>query len=326
MSDDEDGDTGFRVDGPQRAEHVGGGRAVKLAGGFVREQYLRPVRYRDGDRGALLLTAGHLPRCAIGAMRHAEYLEQLGGTAAPVPPAGPAESHGQGHVLLASQVRQQVSRRLLPDEADGLPPVGEPLPCAHPGQISLGDAHRARGRCVEARQDIHQRRLTTPRRPDKRCQLALGDQQVEALQRLDLDAVGRVYAHKPVAHNQGVLAVSGSRRRSLRAWSCGSRCHLSLTSGIHHPSAPSARPTLRRPANAVCTASVASPSMTRPTAGTSRVTDSARTGTGAADPVKTERSIAGPMSGARTHAQIAPPAAAASIAGTASAATSTWRC
>ena len=45
------------------------------------------------------------------------------------------QPHGQFHVLLRGQVRQQVAGGLLPDEADHPAPVGQPLPGVHRRQV-----------------------------------------------------------------------------------------------------------------------------------------------------------------------------------------------
>jgi hypothetical protein len=108
----------------------------------------------------------------------------------------------QLHVLLRGQVGQQVARGLLPDEAHHLPPVGQPLPRAHRGQVVARHPDRAGGGRVQTGQDVHQGGLAAARRPDQRDDLALGHQEIEPLQGLDLDPGRDVDADQAVAHDQ----------------------------------------------------------------------------------------------------------------------------
>ena len=199
----------------QRAEYVHGGRAVELTGRLVGQQQFRPVRQRGRDRRPLLLPARHLVRPAIGARRHSEHRQQLRGPGRALPPAGSPQPHRQDHVLPGRQVRQQVARRLLPDEAHDIAPVAEPLARGHAGQVVTGDPHRAGGRRVQPGQDVHQRRLPAARRAHDRGQLALVDQQVKALQGLHLDALERVDPHQPVTDHQSAGAVRGAGQLGL---------------------------------------------------------------------------------------------------------------
>ena len=86
---------------------------------------------------------------------------------------GAGQPHRQMHVLRGGQVRQQVARGLLPDEADDRAAVAEPLPRGHErAEVVPGDPHAARGRRVETGEDVHQRGLAAARRADQRGQLA----------------------------------------------------------------------------------------------------------------------------------------------------------
>ena len=115
----------------QRAEHVRRGGRVQLAGRLVGQQQPGPVGQRGRDGRPLLLPTRHLARLAVGAVPHAERVEQFGQllppALLPAPLSWPAAS-ARDHVLPCGQVRQQVPRRLLPDEAHGAAPVGQPLP------------------------------------------------------------------------------------------------------------------------------------------------------------------------------------------------------
>ena len=104
---------------------------------------------------------------------------------------------------------EQVAGGLLPEEAHHGAPVAEPVAGGHRGQVVPGHPGPARRRAVQPGQDVHQGGLAAAGRAHDRGQLALGDQQVQSLQRLHLDPLGGVDADQPVAHDQGTLAVGG---------------------------------------------------------------------------------------------------------------------
>ena len=209
VGDHQHRDAEFGVGGLQGGEDVLGGGRVQLAGGLVGQQHLRLVRQCGGDGGPLLLTAGQAVRCPVGAVRDAEGLEQEAGPAQPLPAAKPAEPHRQQHVLPGRQVGQQVPRRLLPDEADGAPPVGQPLFGRHRAQVVVGHPHLPRRRRVQPGEDVHQRGFAAARRADQRGQLSVCDQQVQPLQSLHFDAVPGVDPDQPVTDDHRVCAGEG---------------------------------------------------------------------------------------------------------------------
>ncbi len=88
----------------QRREHLPRGGAVQLAGRLVGEQHPRAVGQRGGDRGALLLAAGHLGRLAPGAVRHAQHVQQLAGRAGPAA-AARTPANRMGMITFCSAVR-----------------------------------------------------------------------------------------------------------------------------------------------------------------------------------------------------------------------------
>jgi hypothetical protein len=156
VRDHHDGDPELGVDRPQRAEHLVGGGLVELAGRLVGEQHLRVVGQGHRDGTALLLTAAHLGRPAVPHAGHPDQLEQLV-RALPAAPAG--QPHRQLDVLPCGQVRQQVARRLLPDEPDGRAAIGRALPLADLRQAPAGHHHLPGGGRIEPAQDVEQGRL-----------------------------------------------------------------------------------------------------------------------------------------------------------------------
>jgi hypothetical protein len=77
VGDDEHGHAQLGVSRLQAAEHIAGRGTVQLAGRLVGQQQERGVGQRGGDRGALLLAAGHLVGPPVGAVRDAQRAQQL---------------------------------------------------------------------------------------------------------------------------------------------------------------------------------------------------------------------------------------------------------
>jgi hypothetical protein len=82
VSDDQHGHAELDVGLLQRAEHLGRGGRVQLAGGLVGQQYLGLVGERHRDGGPLLLAAGHLVGPVMQDLAEAQQLEQLHGALA----------------------------------------------------------------------------------------------------------------------------------------------------------------------------------------------------------------------------------------------------
>ena len=123
-----------------------------------------PGRWRPaGARRRTARPAGGRMRCA-----EADPLERA---AAPAPGARPqrhaAVEQAGGHVVERGQPVEQVE--LLEHEADAPAPQRRQLAVARGAPTSCaGDAHRARRRPVERADEVEQRRLARPGRPDDR--------------------------------------------------------------------------------------------------------------------------------------------------------------
>jgi hypothetical protein len=131
------------------------GRGVEVSGRLVRkhDRRLRDERAADGD--TLLLPAGKLGRPVRAPLREAEVSEQL------VDPRAvrmhTRDRERQRHVLFGGEHRQEVEE--LEDEADVLAAQLRQARVVEIGDVDPFDGDRAGGRLVEARQDVHQRRL-----------------------------------------------------------------------------------------------------------------------------------------------------------------------
>ena len=133
------------------------------------------------------------------------------------PPALPAvEHHRQLHVVDRRQVREQVPPGLLPDEPDG--PTAEPraVRVAHPAEVVARHDGPARGRDIHAAEDGEQRRLAAPRCADDGDHLAAVDEEVEALERDDLELGQLEDADETVADDDGPVPIPEARSRAER--------------------------------------------------------------------------------------------------------------
>ena len=95
------------------------GSSASSTGGLVGE--------RDRDRDALLLAAGEALRPVVRAVASPTRSSSSRTRRARPRPPTPSSDHRQLDVLARGQVRQQVARGLLPDEADDLAPVQRAL-------------------------------------------------------------------------------------------------------------------------------------------------------------------------------------------------------
>jgi hypothetical protein len=175
VRDEEDGRAGLAADPRQLELHALAGHLVQRAERLVHQQQRGPARQRAGDRHALLHAARELARPVVGELREPDQLEQLvGACAAP----GPA---------LAVQLQRQ-----LDVGADG-PPL-EQAGLLEGDAVVLVEARLARRLAVDERgalrrldqvgDDAQQRRLAAARRADERHELAGGDAEVDARERL----------------------------------------------------------------------------------------------------------------------------------------------
>jgi hypothetical protein len=179
----------------QELEQIGGGLGIQVAGRLVGEDDRRLVDEGPGDRNALLLAAGELGgpmRETVGdADRRDELVEPLAVGLAP----------GQGErkedVLLRVEDRHQVEA--LEDEAELVAPHPRQLAVLEAGELRPVDRDGARGRTVEARQEMHQGRLARTRRSH--------DGGESAGREVDRDIVEGV--HRRVALAEGTAQVEG---------------------------------------------------------------------------------------------------------------------
>src|SRR5688500_8528570 len=117
-------------------------------------------------------------------------------------------------VLRGSEVREDVSGRLLPDEADHPPAVDRALPRAQGRQVEAGHLRFSRGRGVETPEDVLKGRFPATRGTDDGEELARLDHEIEALEGHHLEVGHLVDLHEVVTEDLAHL--SPIRRMRLR--------------------------------------------------------------------------------------------------------------
>ena len=206
------------VDPAQQPEDLGRGRRCRAR---------RSARRRAAPAGSLASATAMATRCCSPpdsrsgrwsrAVAEPDHLEQLAwpGRRRSRPAV---EDHRQLDVLQRGQVRQQVARRLLPDEPDRAAPVARPVaPAEHARRswpATIGSPGR---RDVQAAEDVEQRRLAAARGADDGHHLA-------ALGRPGRGPAGRrPRGRRPCRCGRGPRRRSGRHRRDARAGGGSSR-------------------------------------------------------------------------------------------------------
>ena len=205
----------------QEREDLAAGARVEVAGRLVGEHDRRPRDERAGDRDALLLAAGELGRAVAEPLGEADLVGELAHPLAVRLAAG--EREREHDVLGRREHRQQVEE--LEDEADVLTPQEREVVVGELRDVLAGDRHAALGRAVEAGEDVHQRRLAGARRAHDGGQLAGGDAEVDAAQRVDAglalavaaDEAGRLDDGVGVLEEDRMHASNGPSREARRS-------------------------------------------------------------------------------------------------------------
>src|SRR5437016_10033757 len=166
------------VQGAEHLHQLGAGGRVEVSGGLVGEEDGGLVHEGAGDRDALALPARQLVGPVVHPVAQPDAGERPGGLLAPLARRLPRVDQRQLHVVERRRTRQQVEG--LEDESD--------LLVADAGQLVIGQiAHLlpvqpvfARRGCVQAADQVHERRLARTRRPHHRDVSVLADLQAPA--------------------------------------------------------------------------------------------------------------------------------------------------
>src|SRR6266852_2437218 len=153
---------------------------VQVAGRLVGQDNLRPHDDGARDRHALPLAARELLGGVQGALGQADAVQRLRRAAGALARLDAGEKHRQLHVALRRQARHKLVR--LEDETEAFLPQQRQLVVREAGHLAAVDAVRARGRPVEAADDVQERRLARARGPHDREVVPVGDRQVDVAQ------------------------------------------------------------------------------------------------------------------------------------------------
>ena len=174
--------------------------AVQVAGRFVGEQQARLGDQRPRDRDPLPLTTGQRGRREVHPVRQPDPLQGHPGPGHPLAPRHPDVHHRQRDVLQHGPVVEQVER--LEHEPDPLTPQYGATPFAQAHRVDAVEPVDTAGRVVEQPEQMQQRRLPRPGRPDDRQVLPLPDGQVDLPDRLDLGRSGEEPSYADHLHHR----------------------------------------------------------------------------------------------------------------------------
>ena len=159
MGHHDDGGAQVLVGRLDQLDDVGGGPMVELAGRLVREQQLRPVGQGDGDGEPLLLTAGQPAGGPAGDPRQADRVEQVCGPAAFGGPGAARWALGVQDVARGGRIVQQVTPRILHNDADFAQPHLGGCPGGQVTEPPAADLRDSGGGLQQAREQPQQGRF-----------------------------------------------------------------------------------------------------------------------------------------------------------------------
>ena len=165
----------------QEREDLRARRRVEVAGRLVGEHDGGPGDERACDRDALLLATRELCGAVPEAVSEADRGDQLPAPGRIRPLA--CDRQRQEDVLLRREHREQVEE--LEDEADVAAPELRQPGVAERAEGRAVDPHLTRGRPVQTREKVHERRLAGARGPHDGRELALGHRHGDATQGVD---------------------------------------------------------------------------------------------------------------------------------------------
>ena len=150
---------------------------------------------RSGDRDALLLAAGKLPRIVVHPVAQADQLQRRGRVLHPLLLLQMRQRQGQLHVLHRRQHRNQIEG--LENESDILVAPVRDLAVAELAQIVPEHADLAAGRGIHRRDQVQQSGFTGAGRPHERHELALLDIDIHFFERDHVELVADEFLREP---------------------------------------------------------------------------------------------------------------------------------
>ena len=205
MGDDHHGDAQLLVDVLDEGQDGVGRVGVQRTGGLIAEQDFGVGGQRTGNGDALLLAAGELGRVGICLIGQAHHFQQLPGALFGIGLLHARKLHREADVLQAAALHQQIE--LLEDHGDVAAALtqgcgGQGL---HRGAV---DDDTALGGALQQIDAAHQRGFARARHTDDAVDGAIGDGQVDVLQRI----------HRAVLHLEGLGKVFDLDHDLLLSW------------------------------------------------------------------------------------------------------------
>ena len=205
MGDDHHGDAQLLVDVLDEGQDGVGRIGVQRTGGLIAEQDFGVGGQRTGNGDALFLAAGELGRVGVGLIGQAHHFQQLPGALFGIGLLHARKLHREADVLQAAALHQQIE--LLEDHGDVAAALtqgcgGQGL---HRGAV---DDDTALGGALQQIDAAHQRGFARARHTDDAVDGAIGDGQVDVLQRI----------HRAVLHLEGLGKVFDLDHDLLLSW------------------------------------------------------------------------------------------------------------
>jgi hypothetical protein len=160
---------------PYERQDLVAGAGVEVPGRLVGQQHRWIDRERTRDGDALTLTARELVGQVLQAMGELHERQELAGALVDFQPRPAAQVQRKTDVFQAGERRQEVEE--LEDEPDLVPSDAGQVVVRELGQRPSLDAHGAAGGSIEPANQVEERRLARPRRPDDRDHFAGLDRQ-----------------------------------------------------------------------------------------------------------------------------------------------------
>src|SRR6516225_4012905 len=228
VGDQDEGEPALPPEPLQQADDLVPGVLVEVAGGLVGQEHLGLLDQGPGDRGPLLLPAGHLAGQVPGPVAQADPVQGGVHPAAAFGGPGPERDQGRLDVLGRRQRGHQVEG--LEDEPDRFRPQPGHLTLAEPRQVLPVELDGSRRRPVQPAEQVEQGGLAVPGAALHGQPLAVLDHQGEIADRgnglaalgVELGHVGQL-VHRFVSSSVGAgcahatrASASAGRSRAIR--------------------------------------------------------------------------------------------------------------
>ena len=173
---DDDHRRALLMDGFQKLHNGDGIFVIQVAGRLIRNQDLRLVDQRPGDRRPLLLTAAQLPRKGSSLLTETDLFQHFRHILPDIRRGTPGDQLRKGHILIDRTILQQT--KILKYDAETAA-VFRHMPALHMLQVHIIDDDLPLRRLQLLRQKPHQRRFSGAATPDDEAELSIADGEID---------------------------------------------------------------------------------------------------------------------------------------------------